>query len=57
MTLKSKSFNDFGSLLLKGKLKLLTFGQYSALTIGNCDKIKRRKVIKYFYDSLNSVNK
>ena len=56
MTLKSKSFNDFGSLLLKGKLKLLTFGQYSALTIGNCNKIKRRKVIKYFYDSLNSVN-
>ncbi len=33
MNLKSKSFNDFGSLLLKGQLKLLTFGEYSALTI------------------------
>lgn len=57
MTVKSKSFNDFGSLLLKGQLKLLTFGEYSALTIGNSNKAKRRKVIKYFYDSFNSVNK
>lgn len=41
MTLKSKSFNDFGSLLLKGQLKLLTFGEYSALTIGNSNKAKK----------------
>lgn len=54
MALKSVSFSDFGKLLLKGELKLLTFGEYSTKTIGNSNKNKRRRVIKHFYDSLTN---
>jgi hypothetical protein len=50
--MKSKSFCDFGILLLGGDLKLLTFGQYCAKNTGFSDKNKRRRVIKHFYEKL-----
>ena len=52
--MKSKSFTDFSILLLKGELKLLTFGKYCALTANSseCKAYKRRRVIKHFYDRI-----
>lgn len=52
--MKSKSFTDFSILLLKGELKLLTFGEYCAKTMGSseCIAYKRRRVIKHFYDRI-----
>lgn len=52
MNVKSQSFNDFSTLLLKGQIKLLTFGEYSIKSFSSSDRHKRRKVIKYFYDNL-----
>lgn len=49
MLKKSNTFNDFNKLLLKGQQILLTFGEYSNKTAGTSSKLKRRKIIKYFY--------
>lgn len=52
MLKKSYTFNDFNKLILKGEQILLTFGQYSSKTSGLSNKLKRRKVIKYFYKKI-----
>lgn len=49
---KSFTFHDFHKLNLGGRLVLLTFGEYSQKYLGCSNPAKRRKVIKYFYDSL-----
>ena len=53
MLKKAHSFNDFSKLLLRGKLVLLTYGQYCARNIGCSNPVKRRKIIKYFYKSIS----
>ena len=52
MFLKANSFNDFEKLILKGQLKMLSFGQYSFSKFTNPTKNKKRKVITYFYKNL-----
>jgi len=52
MLKKSNTFNDFNKLLLKGQQILLTFGEYSNKTAGTSSKLKRRKIIKYFYKKI-----
>lgn len=45
------SFNDFNKLNLLGKQQHLSFGEFVSLH-SNTTKIKRQKVIKYFYQNL-----
>ena len=47
----SKSFCDFGKLLLCGSQKILTFGEYSIKqnNQNTQNKKNKRKVIYYFY--------
>ena len=52
MGLKSKSFSDFNILKLKGQQQLLTFGEYSQKKYGTKNRLKRRKVITYFYKNI-----
>lgn len=52
MGLKSKSFSDFNILKLKGQQQLLTFGEYSQKKYGTNNRLKRRKVITYFYKNI-----
>ena len=47
---KAKSFHDFNKLCLKGKQKILSFGEYCSKI--NTTKDKRRKVITYNYNNL-----
>lgn len=49
---KINSFNDFGTLNLKGKQKILSLGEYSMKE--NCSKENKRKVIYYFYRNIRS---
>ena len=49
ITKKDLSFNDFSKLILHGKQKILSFGQYSSKP--SCNKINKRKIIRYFYEN------
>ena len=53
MLKKANTFHDFSKLIFGGNQVLLTFGQYCAKNIGCANPAKRRKVIAYFYKSIN----
>ena len=48
----SISFSDFQKLILEGRQKILTFGEYSRLRPYN--RVNRRKVIYYFYKNIKN---
>ena len=52
MGLRAKSFHDFNILKLKGQQHILSFGEYSLKKYGTDNRLKRRKVISYFYKNL-----
>ena len=47
---KSLTFNDFSSLILKGKQKFLTYGEYVSKNITS--NKKRKLMIKYHYKNI-----
>ena len=50
--IKSRSFSDFNQLKFNGSQKLLTPGEYCMKKTST--KEKRRKVIQYFYNKIQT---